>query len=499
MRTIAGVLVVILLCLSGVAAAEDGGQHNRALLIGVDLFVSRESTYPSSANNVQDMYKAFQSSALPFDDILIPEQPATSKDRVAGWIREIFGDAGAGDFSYLYISTHGGYDADGNAVLLLSDGKTEDSLTAEELEAMFSGIAGTKIIILDACYSGAFIGKGMVEQPSQLYFHSPDFKVLTSSGAMEASWYWNGSKDAGQGSFYFTQILTQGLSPRWDYPADLNRDGLITLTELHGYLLKNHGASTPQAYPQQDDTVVFAYDPDTEETGDRSPVVEVVFAGDSILPNETLTFSYTVLRAVRVAYQIVYRRDGQWQFDEAELLYDESERFTAFGALAGAILPGRKERTVSLTRDAEDLYGYVLVQLLTLEDGELSMQTGHVIAVTPAQGDPELSVTAPESFVLAEGAELPIFVSHAYPCTLSVSIIDSEGNTVKRLSFRGATRPLNTVPEGSCFYWDGRGQSGETVPEGEYRVLVEGWIGDTVYSAQSEIITITQEKEESGR
>ena len=498
MRTIAGILIIILLCLSIPAAAEDGVQQNRALLIGVDLFVSQQSTYPSSANNVQDMYKTLENSVLPFQTILIPEQPATTREMLAGWIREAFRESDANDVCYLYISTHGDYDAEGNAVLLLSDGVTEETLTAQALEAMFEGIAGTKIILLDACFSGAFIGKGMREQPAELNFHSPEFKVLTSSGAMEASWYWNGQQDAAQGSFYFTQIMTQGLSPRWGYPADQNRDGEVTLLELYGYLLKNHGASTPQVYPQTDDTVVFAYDPDTEDFGDRAAVVDVEFSGDSIQPGESLTLSFTVLRPVRVAYQIVYRRDGEWQFGEAELTYDETDRFTAFGELAGALQPGRKQRSITLSQDVEDLYGYVLVQLLSMEDGQLTVQTGHVIAVTPADGDLGLSVSAPESFLAAEGAELPIFVAHAYPCTLSVKVVDIDGNTVRRLSYRAATRPLGLVPDGSCFYWDGRDRNGDPVPQGEYRVFVEGWIGDTLFTAQSEPIAILRAEEESG-
>jgi hypothetical protein len=498
MRTIAGILVIILLCLSIPAAAEDGMQQNRALLVGVDLFVSKQSTYPSSANNVQDVYKTLQSSILPFQTVLIPEQPANSKEMLAGWIREAFSGADADDFSYLYVSTHGDYDADGNAVLLLSDGVTEETLTARELEAMFSGIAGTKIILLDACFSGAFIGKGMLQQPADVCFRSPDFKVLTSSGAMEASWYWNGRNDQAQGSFYFTQIMTQGLSPRWGYPADQNRDGMVTLSELYGYMLKNHGASTPQVYPQADDTVIFAYDPDAGDPDDRAAVVDVVFEGDSVRPGESLALSFTVLRPARVAYQIVYRRDGQWQFGEAELNYDESERFTAFGDLAGALLPGRKLRSITIQQDAEDLYGYVLVQLLSMEDGRLTVQTGHVIAVTPSAGDLQLSVSAPDSFMAAEGAELPIFIAHAYPCTLSVKIVDVAGNTVQRLSYRAATRPLGIVPDGNCFYWDGRNRGGDSVPQGEYRVVAEGWIGDTSFAAQSgpiEIIKAEKEKE----
>ncbi|MBE0600778.1 MAG: caspase family protein, partial [Firmicutes bacterium] len=148
MRTIAGILICILLCLSLPAAAEGSSQQNRALLVGVDLFVSQESTYPSSANNVQDIYKTLENSVLPFETILIPEQPATSRQMLAQWIREAFGDADANDFCYLYVSSHGDYDADGDAVLLLSDGVTEETLTAQALEAMFEDIAGTKIILL---------------------------------------------------------------------------------------------------------------------------------------------------------------------------------------------------------------------------------------------------------------------------------------------------------------------------------------------------------------
>ena len=493
MRIVAGLLVVFLLFLSCPAAAVDGVRQNRALLIGVDLFLSQESTYPSSANNVQDIYKALANSAVPFAELLIPEESITSAFMLADWIQRAFGDAGADDVNYLYISTHGDYDADGNAVLLLSDGQAESRLTAAELEAMFEGIRGTKIIMLDACYSGAFIGKGILKQPKSVCFRSPDFKVLTSSGAMEESWYWNGQQDGAQGSFYFTQILTQGISPRWNYPADQNRDGGITLSELHDYLLKNHGASTPQVYPQEDDMVVFAYDPDVGLPEDeRAPIVDVVFSDDVIRADETLTLSYTALRPVRVAYQIVYRRDGSWRFDEAELVYDETERFTAFGELAGAVLPGRKVRTIALNQDAGELYGYVLVQVLSLSDGRLTMQTGHLITVTPAAGELDLHVQTQPVFEAAEGAEIPIFVEHSLPCALSVTAIDAQGQTVKRLSYRSPTRPLNIVPDGSCFYWDGRDQSGGIVPEGEYSVLVEGWIGDTVVTAQSEPITITR-------
>ena len=199
MRIIAGLVAIVLLGLVFPAFAADGMQQNRALLIGVDLFVSRASTYPSSANNVQEMYKALTQSAIPFQTILIPEQPAVSVEQLQDWILRTFADADTDDYNYLYLSAHGDFDGDGNAVLLLSDGQTEAHLSGPQLEAMFDGIAGTHVILLDACYSGAFIGKGMPNQPDVVSFQSPRFKVLTSSGAMEESWYWNGRKDDAQG------------------------------------------------------------------------------------------------------------------------------------------------------------------------------------------------------------------------------------------------------------------------------------------------------------
>ena len=105
MRRIAGILIVGLLFLIPPALADDGARQHRALLIGVDLFQSRESTYPSSANNVQDMYKAMANNAVPFAQIVIPETPVTSAQTLGDWIGSVFGEADGNDVSYLYIST----------------------------------------------------------------------------------------------------------------------------------------------------------------------------------------------------------------------------------------------------------------------------------------------------------------------------------------------------------------------------------------------------------
>ena len=256
-------------------------------------------------------------------------------------------------------------------------------MTPRMLQNAFNGVLGTKVILLDACYSGAFIGKGMRKQPKDVYFLGDDFKVLVSSGAREESWYWNtaeqpemASDGYQQGAFYFTQALSQCLSPRYGYPADANRDGKITLRELYRALMENHAASTPQVYPQEDDFVVFCYDvaEADADTAERSPIGDVTFSSTTLsAADPRLTLEFIVRRPVRVAYQIVNQRNGKWRFDEARLLYDDVEQYTAFGDEQGAISPGRKVRTLSMNLGDGQTSGYVMVQLVSIEDGKLTV------------------------------------------------------------------------------------------------------------------------------
>ena len=473
---------------------EDSVRRERALLIGVDEFVSQPSAYPSSTNNVYAMQEMFQAAAEPLEKILVPDAPVTSVQQLTELIQRVFGGAEAGDVSYLYISTHGLYDPENGVepALLLSDGQTENHLTPEELEAAFDGISGTKVLILDACNSGAFIGKGMTEWDEPPCFLGDDFKVITSSGAREESWYWSAGEDAKQeerqGAFYFTQALCDALSAGCGYPADQNHDGSITLKELYDYLLLNHAASTPQVYPQNDDDfVIFRYDPSEPlPTGlKRSPIMDVTFS-DLVLDQDSreITIEYIAMRPVRVAYQLVYRREGRWEFENAQLIYDDSERFSAFGDQEGAVSAGWKQRTLRLDELADDAYGYALVQLVSIDRGKLRVHAGRVLCVLPEEEPPAPTVEISGSFAPETGRELAVFVGHTSPCTLSVAILDEEGQVVERLCHRRSTRPMGLA--GTTLYWDGKQRDGSPAPAGTYRVRTQiHWKGQTL-SVESE-------------
>lgn len=495
LAAIAALLLALLLPLASAPAAETDGQAvGRALLIGVDEFVSRPSAYPSSANNVLAMQELLQPVMA---SILLPDAPVTAAEQLTQWIQAAFAGADGDDVSYLYMSTHGVYEPGGEPLLLLSDGVTESGITPAQLESAFKGVPGQKVLILDACNSGAFIGKGEAVPPKQTHFLDEDFKVLTSSGALEESWYWSAADDAAshgpQGAFYFTQALTESLSARSGYPADTNRDGMVTLTELYDYLLLNHAASTPQVYPQADDFVVYRYDPDMPQPSgsDRSPIMDVTFSGTTLSRDERqISIEFIATRPVRVAYQIVYQREGKWEFDRAQLIYDQAERFTAFGDQAGAVSAGRKVRTINLGQLPGASHGYVLVQLVSIDEGKLSVHAGRVICVPPAQGDMNLTASVDAVLDASSGRELSIFIGHDYPCTLSVAIVDANEKVIHRLCHRQSTRPMQITPAGSVFYWDGTLRDGSKAAPGSYRVRAQANMNDTAVTVLSSAFVI---------
>lgn len=486
------VLLFVWLCLPFFSARAEC--VNRALLVGCDQFVSQEDTAPSSENNVIRMAETLSGGAMNLEQLVTRSQGVTSASELAELIDLAFGQAQDGDVSYFYISTHGVWEQgqpNGEMTLLLSDGVQESGVTATELRTLFDRIPGTKVLMLDACHAGAVIGKG-VHAPFDNVFIGPEYKVICSSGGAEQSWFWSGDGERGAviGEGYFSGALVSGLSAKGGFGADDNRDGVITLTELKRYLHLNHGASTAQTYPEEDDFPVLTYDAESFSTRRRDATISNVSFGGDVLSAEdpSVDFTFNMVKAGQVAYQLVYHRQGKWDFDHAELLYDDAERFGVFGDARGYLSPGLKERSISLSDT--DSYGYVLLQILTLNDGVPSLVSSRVLCVPPALGDPLLEILPDKSFCPSQWEELTFVVHHQYPCEISVTIEDMEGNTVRRLTSRQPSRPEQLLPLGSTFTWNGRMNNGEMAPEGDYRIRVKAYVGQGRYEAVSGPITL---------
>ena len=507
MRRCVSLLTAILwLCLPLFAGGQDvlpetapeTPQVSRALLVGCDRFVSQMDTAPSSANNVRRMSEALSGGSLELAALEARPEGVTTANDLAALVLDTFEGADDNDVSIFYISTHGVWEeraGSGGMTLLLSDGETESGVTAQQLRTMFDQIPGRKVLLLDACHAGAMIGKGVSVQMDNI-FAGGDYVVICSSGGAEESWYWSGDIDGERlaGAGYFSGALVRALSVDGNYGADDNRGGVITLTEVKRYLLDHHGASTVRTYPERSDLPVFTYDVQAHTGRSRDAVIEnVVFESDVLSDEEpTVYFSFNVVRSVQVAYQLVYDRGGRWDFDNAQIIYDNSGYFGAWPMPGRTLSPGMKERAITIDRaDAGDS-GYVLLQLMTIDRGVPAVVASHLLAVPPESGDPALAFSIPQDFRPAAQEELTFIVQHAVPCELTVTVQDMEGNTVCRLASRQASRPEQLSPGGTTFTWDGLTTRLEACPPGQYRISVRAYVGDERYEALSEPFLLTE-------
>lgn len=490
-------LAVMWLCLLAPAALGEGSA-NRALLVGCDRFVTQEDTAPASENNVLRMAEVLSGGRMNLEKLITRKNEVDSPQELEELIQAAFAEADEDDVSYFYISTHGLWQQgqpNGDMVLLLSDGRRENAVTAEMLRAMFDKIQGTKVLIIDACHAGAMIGKG-VHAPFDNVFLGSEYKVICSSGGAEESWFWSGMEEgeAMVGAGYFSGAVVRGLSSKGGYGADSNRDGVITLTELKRYLYDNHGASTVQTYPEEEDFPIMTYDADSYTGRRRDAALEgISFEGDVLTPEDpAVAFSFTVQSPVQVAYQLVYQRDGRWDFDNSQLVYDNAERYGAYGDMRGMLSPGMKQRALTLDIADADSYGYALLQIITQSGVTPSLVSSRALCVPPASGDPLLSVSAQESFCPGQQEELGFTVSHLYPCELTVTIEDAQGKTVRRLASRQASRPQQLSPRGSSFCWNGRRTNGEMAEAGAYNIRVKAYIGSEIYEVLYEGVLLLE-------
>ena len=374
-------VIFIALGVIGVWRSHTVPTVTRCLLIGCDRFVSMPGTEPASANNVETM-AALLTDFLPEDtaeDTLIIRQ-VNGPGTVAGFeqlVADAFRRSNEADTCLVYLSTHGllQMDESGSKMsLLLSDGAEEEKLSPETLRETMDKLPGKKILILDACHSGAVIGKGWDEGNP---FEGSDCRVLVSSGAMEESWFWNTETDGYTGTGYFTAAMENAL--RASDPEQIAPDGKgnVSLKGLTARLREIHGASTVYCWPEENQETLFRL-PADRKTGSHLQGIafgEAERDGDAVV----LPIRYKAGEAVRVMYQLIPGRNGTWDFEHAVRLPDREKT----GLIRGLVSPGEKERKIRLTVKSLGEDGKALMQIITFSGDGLTpaAEAGHVISI----------------------------------------------------------------------------------------------------------------------
>jgi len=246
-----------------------------------------------------------------------------------------------GDLLLLYYSGHGIKDDYGDLYLAVKDTETE-VVSATALEAAFVraqlGKSGSqrKVVILDCCHSGAFVGAkaalGTSVGALEAFAGSGYGRViLTASNAVEYAW--EGDKLLGKvTTSVFTHFLVQGLRTG---AADLNGDGQISLKELYEYtheqvLTSGLSRQTPQMWAQKvEGRIVIA----------RSPAPKVSLPG---WITEALASGAYSARLAAVGELAQLSQGQDWDLAaaaraELERLSREDENPAVRGAAAGAL------------------------------------------------------------------------------------------------------------------------------------------------------------------
>ena len=238
----------------------------RALCVGVgDYILGSDNDLNAPPYDVDRMSYTlskcrFGSLNTPFSNIwYLKDWQATKSNILYNIISYCFIGADSNDISYFYFSGHGSLV--GNTSYLCPADITsfvDSAISVDELENALSSIPGTKVVFIDTCHSGGFIGKEVEEMQiskeklesfndevinvfSQAEYKglltTNEYKVLTSCHSsqecMELSPVTPGDFDP---FGVFTLALCAGCGYYGSYPADTNLDTAVSLQEAYLYV-----------------------------------------------------------------------------------------------------------------------------------------------------------------------------------------------------------------------------------------------------------------------
>ena len=200
----------------------------RALLIGVGDYPGCKNDLDSPFYNVRNMQTMFEDSQ-PFSLINTLTDSDATKKAIVDEIYYTFHTADSDDVSYIYYNGHGGNCDDGSC--LLPYDFDDEVLTVHELAEELEKIEGDKVVILDTCHSGGFIGKAYYDALA-LLSEIPNCYTITACSSDQYAWEINESVTVPEPFCVFTKAITTGVGY-----ADVDKDGIITLSEIYEFAI----------------------------------------------------------------------------------------------------------------------------------------------------------------------------------------------------------------------------------------------------------------------
>lgn len=210
---------------------------------------------PFTANNGKSIAKVFEQSSIGGLTYKTRVMGNPGKTQLLSGISAFFADSADDDVSIVYLCAHGHMNSDYTGYRMSLPGYSDHPsnpnyyMSAQEIFNCLRRIRGSVILILDSCYSGAFLE----DMTGQLKAQNGRIAVITAASDTRATYY--NVKDTSKAVDFLTFFLLQGLGyneregwwnanasgGRGSYPGYLaadraaNSDGIVTLSEFYRY------------------------------------------------------------------------------------------------------------------------------------------------------------------------------------------------------------------------------------------------------------------------
>ncbi|MBI1832344.1 MAG: caspase family protein [Planctomycetes bacterium] len=201
--------------------------------VGVNRYRTPGNDLQWCVPDAQDMARAMSANAMfgRKDVNLLLNEQATAQNIMRA-IDLLEQRATPNTYTVLYLSGHGTRDGNGHFLYCPHDYDARTFVAGEVLYARLKKMPGRVFLIIDSCYSGA---TGVTNTHFVKPNSSNQTVVISSSLARETSaelaQFRNGA---------FTQAFLEAISGK----ADANKDGTITLQEMHNYVYTRVGQLT---------------------------------------------------------------------------------------------------------------------------------------------------------------------------------------------------------------------------------------------------------------
>lgn len=217
-----------------------------ALLIGNKTF-DHKNTFPNLRTPIDDVRNLARVLQEHSDFEILAALMDANVETINRAIDDLFSGVERGDLVLLYYSGHGYRDRNGQHYLIAKNSRP-NRLRSTAISGTFihdvmsDSRSRHQIIILDCCFSGAFIkGQKSGAEPLVLEELKGEGRaILASSGKIQYSF-----EEKGQNSL-FTQHLLEGIETG---EADEDKDGHISIDELFYYAAKKVRETRPEQTP----------------------------------------------------------------------------------------------------------------------------------------------------------------------------------------------------------------------------------------------------------